>query len=145
MEQLSKELGVTTFKLFMSQKGRLMLDNNEMMEAFKHIKDIGGVAKVSFGDFIIWKHKKLTFFFRSTLRTVTSSQRTSAVFLPGESLDQKAIQPRNPRRWRGNDESESESAEKIFEEGVQTTQYREPSLWLFSCLVFSLSGCQITE
>ena len=51
MEQLSKELGVTTFKLFMSQKGRLMLDNNEMMEAFKHIKDIGGVAKVSFGDF----------------------------------------------------------------------------------------------
>ena len=50
MEQLSKELGVTTFKLFMSQKGRLMLDNNEMMEAFKHIKDIGGVAKVSFGE-----------------------------------------------------------------------------------------------
>ena len=107
MEQLSKELGVTTFKLFMSQKGRLMLDNNEMMEAFKHIKDIGGVAKVSFGDFMTGKHKKLTFFFRSTLRTVTSLQRTSAVFLPEESVDQKAIQPRNPRRWRRNDESES--------------------------------------
>ena len=28
-------------------KGRLMLDNAELMEAFKHIKDIGGVAKVS--------------------------------------------------------------------------------------------------
>ena len=25
---------------------------------------------------------------------------------------------------------------KIFEEGVQTTQYGEPSLWLFSCLIF---------
>ena len=60
MEQLSKELGVTTFKLFMSQKGRLMLDNNEMMEAFKHIKDIGGVAKVSFGDSMTGKHKKHT-------------------------------------------------------------------------------------
>ena len=131
MEQLSKELGVTTSKLFMSQKGRLMLDNNEMMEAFKHIKDIGGVAKVSFWDFITGKHKKLTFFFRSTLRTVTSSQRTSAVFLPGESLDQKAIQPRNLRRWRND---ESESAEKIFEEEVQTAQYGEPSLWLFSFL-----------
>ena len=47
MEQLSKELGVNCFKLFMSQKGRLMLDNTELMEAFKHIKDIGGVAKVS--------------------------------------------------------------------------------------------------
>ena len=47
MEQLSKELGVNCFKLFMSQKGRLMLDNAELMEAFKHIKDIGGVAKVS--------------------------------------------------------------------------------------------------
>ena len=46
MEQLSKELGVNCFKLFMSQKGRLMLDNTELMEAFKHIKDIGGVAKV---------------------------------------------------------------------------------------------------
>ena len=144
MEQLSKELGVTTFKLFMSQKGRLMLDNNEMMEAFKHIKDIGGVAKVSFGDFMTGKHKKLTFFFRSTLRTVTSSQRTSAVFLPGESLDLKAIQPRNPRRWRRNDESES--AEKVFEK-AQATLYGEPSLRLFSSLIasLSLSGCQITE
>ena len=47
MEQLSKELGVNCFKLFMSQKGRLMLDNTELMEAFKHIRDIGGVAKVS--------------------------------------------------------------------------------------------------
>ena len=47
MEQLSKELGVNCFKLFMSQKGRLMLDNTELLEAFKHIKDIGGVAKVS--------------------------------------------------------------------------------------------------
>ena len=47
MEQLAKELGVNCFKLFMSQKGRLMLDNAELMEAFKHIKDIGGVAKVS--------------------------------------------------------------------------------------------------
>ena len=47
MEQLSKELGVNCFKLFMSQKGRLMLDNAELMEAFKHIKDIGGVAKVN--------------------------------------------------------------------------------------------------
>ena len=47
MEQLSKELGVNCFKLFMSQKGRLMLDNTELMEAFKHIKDIGAVAKVS--------------------------------------------------------------------------------------------------
>ena len=65
MEQLSKELGVTTFKLFMSQKGRLMLDNNEMMEAFKHIKDIGGVAKVSIC---------LEFFFRVTFNiSVTSN------------------------------------------------------------------------
>ena len=62
MEQLSKELGVTTFKLFMSQKGRLMLDNNEMMEAFKHIKDIGGVAKVSFWDFLNWKSQKAHLF-----------------------------------------------------------------------------------
>jgi len=61
MEQLSKELGVTTFKLFMSQKGRLMLDNNEMMEAFKHIKDIGGVAKVHAenGDIIAENQRRL--------------------------------------------------------------------------------------
>ena len=47
MEQLAKELGVNSFKLFMSKKGDLMLSNADMLEAFKHIKDLGGVAKVS--------------------------------------------------------------------------------------------------
>jgi len=61
MEQLSKELGVNCFKLFMSQKGRLMLDNTELLEAFKHIKDIGGVAKVHAenGDIIAENQRRL--------------------------------------------------------------------------------------
>merc|ERR1719153_553890 len=61
MEQLSKELGVNTFKLYMSHKGRLMLSNEDMMKALKHVKDLGCVAKVHAenGDIIAENRRRL--------------------------------------------------------------------------------------
>ena len=46
MEKLAKDHGVNSFKMFMTYKDTLMLDNSELMEAFKHVKDLGCVAKV---------------------------------------------------------------------------------------------------
>jgi len=61
MQQLAKELGVNTFKLFMSQKNSLMLNNAELMEAFKVIKELGGVAKVAAenGDIVAENQRRL--------------------------------------------------------------------------------------
>merc|ERR1719347_2032149 len=61
MEQLSKELGVNTFKLYMSYKGRLMLSNEDMMKALKHVKELGCVAKVHAenGDIIAENQRRL--------------------------------------------------------------------------------------
>jgi len=61
MEQLSKELGVNSFKLYMSHKGRLMLSNSELVDALKHVKDLGCVAKVHCenGDIILENRRRL--------------------------------------------------------------------------------------
>ena len=61
MEQLTKEMGVNSFKLYMSRKGQLMLSNADLMEAFKHIKELGCVAKVHAenGDIISENRRRL--------------------------------------------------------------------------------------
>jgi dihydropyrimidinase len=46
MEKLAKEHGVNSFKMFMAHKDIMMLDNIELMMAFKHVKDLGCIAKV---------------------------------------------------------------------------------------------------
>lgn len=46
MEKLAKEHGVNSFKMFMAYKDTLMLDNKDLMEAFKHVKELGCIAKV---------------------------------------------------------------------------------------------------
>ena len=46
MKKLAKEHGVNSFKMFMSYKDTLMLESSELMEALKHVKDLGCIAKV---------------------------------------------------------------------------------------------------
>lgn len=46
MEKLAKGLGVNTFKIFLSQPGRFMLENEQILDVLKHIKKVGGVACV---------------------------------------------------------------------------------------------------
>jgi dihydropyrimidinase len=46
MEMLAKEHGVNSFKMFMSYKDTMMLDSADMMEALKHVKELGCIAKV---------------------------------------------------------------------------------------------------
>jgi len=61
MEKLAKEQGVNSFKMFMAYKDIVMLNNSELMEAFKHIKDLGCIAKVHAenGDIIAENQKRL--------------------------------------------------------------------------------------
>ena len=61
MEQLAKEHGVNSFKMFMAYKDTMMLNNSELMEAFKHVKDLGCIAKVHAenGDIIAENRKRL--------------------------------------------------------------------------------------
>jgi len=61
MEILVKDHGVNSFKMFMAYKDSLMLDNTQLMEAFKHVKDLGCIAKVHAenGDMITENEKKL--------------------------------------------------------------------------------------
>jgi len=46
MEQLAKEHGINSFKMFMACKDTLMLNNVDLMEAFKEVKGLGCVAKI---------------------------------------------------------------------------------------------------
>jgi len=46
MTKLANEHGVNSFKMFMSYKDKLMLDNNDLMKAFKHVKGLGCIAKI---------------------------------------------------------------------------------------------------
>ena len=46
MEKLANKLGVNSFKMFMSYKDKLMLDNSDLLKAFKHVKGLGCIAKV---------------------------------------------------------------------------------------------------
>ena len=61
MEILARDFGVNSFKLFMTYKNLLMLDNKQLMEAFKHVKDLGCIAKVHAenGDMVADNEKKL--------------------------------------------------------------------------------------
>jgi len=46
MTKLAKDHGVNSFKMFMSYKDKLMLDNSDLMKAFKHVKGLGCIAQV---------------------------------------------------------------------------------------------------
>jgi len=46
MEKLANEHGVNSFKMFMAFKDTLMLESNDLLEAFKHVKELGCIAKV---------------------------------------------------------------------------------------------------
>ena len=46
MVKLTRDHGVSSFKMFMSYKDTLMLENSELIEAFKHVKELGCIAKV---------------------------------------------------------------------------------------------------
>merc|ERR550519_2970364 len=46
MEELTKQEGVNSYKMYMAYKDSLMLNDNDLLKAFHHVKDIGGVAKV---------------------------------------------------------------------------------------------------
>ena len=46
MEILARDHGINSFKMFMAGSENIMLNNNELLEAFRHIKDIGCIAKV---------------------------------------------------------------------------------------------------
>jgi len=61
MEKLAKECGVNSFKMFMAYKDTVMLNNSELLEAFKHVKDLGCIAKVHAenGDIIAENQKRL--------------------------------------------------------------------------------------
>ena len=61
MEELSKGMGVNSFKMFMSYKDTLMMGNSQLLESFHHVKNLGGVAKVHAenGDIIAENQKRL--------------------------------------------------------------------------------------
>ena len=46
MKILARDHGINSFKMFMAGSENIMLNNNELLEAFRHIKDIGCIAKV---------------------------------------------------------------------------------------------------
>jgi len=61
MEKLIKEYGVNTFKMYMSYKDLMMMNNDDLMEAFKQVKEVGGIAMVHAenGDIIAENQKRL--------------------------------------------------------------------------------------
>merc|ERR1719228_148750 len=46
MEKLAKEYGINSFKIFLADKNKKFLNNKDILEALKHIKDLGCIAKV---------------------------------------------------------------------------------------------------
>ena len=46
MMKLSRDYGVNSFKMFMAYKNTLKFENSELIEVFKHIRNMGCIAKV---------------------------------------------------------------------------------------------------